>query len=145
MALVILITILVYIILIVWTWHNLGFIEKTKKIAFIVIGILLTYIITQIIFQISKGDITYPNDEIAKQIRNAIVAIFSGINGLILMPIIAKNLDKINENKIEKEVVSKRFIIIFVIFIICTFIECGYMKTTQEGIINTYKTLEQEK
>lgn len=90
MALVILITILVYIILIVWTWHNLGFIEKTKKIAFIVIGILLTYIITQIIFQISKGDITYPNDEIAKQIRNAIVAIFSGINGLILMPIIAK-------------------------------------------------------
>lgn len=118
MALVILITILVYIILIVWTWHNLGFIEKTKKIAFIVIGILLTYIITQIIFQISKGDITYPNDEIAKQIRNAIVAIFSGINGLILMPIIAKNLDKINENEIEKEVVSKRFIIIFVIFII---------------------------
>ena len=145
MALVILITILVYIILIVWTWHNLGFIEKTKKIAFIVIGILLTYIITQIIFQISKGDITYPNDEIAKQIRNAIVAIFSGINGLILMPIIAKNLDKINKNEIEKEVVSKRFIIIFVIFIICTFIECGYMKTTQEGIINTYKTLEQEK
>lgn len=144
MALVVLITILVYIILIVWTWHNLGFIEKTKKIAFIIIGILLTYIITQIIFQISKGDITYPNDEIAKQIRNAIVAIFSGINGLILMPIIAKNLDKINENEIEKEVVSKRFIIIFVIFIICTFIECGYMKTTQEGIINTYKTLEQE-
>ena len=33
MALVVLITILVYIILIVWTWHNLGFIEKTKKIA----------------------------------------------------------------------------------------------------------------
>ena len=145
MALVIFITILIYLILIVWTWHNLGFIEKPKKIAFIIIGIMITYIITQIIFQISKGDIAYQNEEIAKDIRNAIVAIFSGINGLILMPIIAKNLDKINEDEIEKDVVSKRFIIIFIIFIICTFIECGYMKTTQEGIINTYKTLEQEK
>lgn len=145
MALVIFITILIYLILIVWTWHNLGFIEKPKKIAFIIIGIILTYLITQIIFQISKGNITYPNDAIAGDIRNILVAIFSGINGLILMPIIAKNLDKINEDEIEKEVVSKRFIIIFVIFIICTFIECGYMKTTQEGILNTYMSLEQEK
>ena len=80
-----------------------------------------------------------------KEIKNTLIPIFAGLNGLILMPIIAKNIDKINEEEIGKEVFFKRIIIILIIFLICTFLECEYMKTTQEGIINTYKTLEQEK
>ena len=145
MILFTIITIVVYLILIIWTWRNLGFTKKPQKVIFILLGIGIIYLITMLIFGISKASITYPNEEIAKEIKNTLIPIFAGLNGLILMPIIAKNIDKINEEEIGKEVFFKRIIIILIIFLICTFLECGYMKTTQEGIINTYKTLEQEK
>ena len=51
-----------------------------------------------------------------------LVAIFTGINGLIVMPQIGKMLDKINEDEIEKEQLTKRVIILLIIFIILNLI-----------------------
>ena len=136
MAFIIIVSIVIYFVLIAWTWHSLGFIEKTKKV-----GIIVTYIITLIVFQIAKGDITYPNANIQNSIKNMLVAIFTGINGLIVMPQIGKMLDKINEDEIEKEQLTKRVIILLIIFIICLVFESGYMKNTQEGILKIYQTM----
>ena len=141
MAFIIILSILIYFVLISWTCQSLGFIEKTKKVGIIVIGIFLTYIITLIVFQIAKGDITYPNANIQNSIKNMLVAIFTGINGLIVMPQIGKMLDKINEDEIEKEQLTKRVIILLIIFIICLVFESGYMKNTQEGILKIYQTM----
>ncbi|MCI8637345.1 MAG: hypothetical protein HFJ36_05915 [Clostridia bacterium] len=141
MAFIIIVSIVIYFVLIAWTWQSLGFIEKTKKVGIIVIGIFLTYIITLIVFQIAKGDITYPNANIQNSIKNMLVAIFTGINGLIVMPQIGKMLDKINEDEIEKEQLTKRVIILLIIFIICLVFESGYMKNTQEGILKIYQTM----
>ena len=141
MAFIIIVSIVIYLVLIAWTWQSLGFIEKTKKVGIIVIGIFLTYIITLIVFQIAKGDITYPNANIQNSIKNMLVAIFTGINGLIVMPQIGKMLDKINEDEIEKEQLTKRVIILLIIFIICLVFESGYMKNTQEGILKIYQTM----
>ena len=141
MALIVITAIIIYLVLIAWTWQSLGFIEKTKKVGIIVIGIFLTYIITLIVFQIAKGDITYPNANIQNSIKNMLVAIFTGINGLIVMPQIGKMLDKINEDEIEKEQLTKRVIILLIIFIICLVFESGYMKNTQEGILKIYQTM----
>lgn len=141
MAFIIIVSIVIYFVLIAWTWQSLGFIEKTKKVGIIVIGIFLTYIITLIVFQIAKGDITYPNANIQNSIKNMLVAIFTGINGLIVMPQIGKMLDKINEDEIEKEQLTKRVIILLIIFIICLVFESVYMKNTQEGILKIYQTM----
>lgn len=141
MAFIIIVSIVIYFVLIAWTWQSLGFIEKTKKVGIILIGIFLTYIITLIVFQIAKGDITYPNANIQNSIKNMLVAIFTGINGLIVMPQIGKMLDKINEDEIEKEQLTKRVIILLIIFIICLVFESGYMKNTQEGILKIYQTM----
>lgn len=141
MAFIIIVSIVIYFVLIAWTWQSLGFIEKTKKVGIIVIEIFLTYIITLIVFQIAKGDITYPNANIQNSIKNMLVAIFTGINGLIVMPQIGKMLDKINEDEIEKEQLTKRVIILLIIFIICLVFESGYMKNTQEGILKIYQTM----
>ena len=50
MPVIIIITLAIFCVLIIGTWHYLGNIEKTKKIVFIIIGIFVSYLITMILF-----------------------------------------------------------------------------------------------
>lgn len=140
MPLIIIIIMAVYLVLIAWTWYSLENIEKTKKIAVIAIGVFLTYIITLIIFSISKAGIDYGNIPNQSAMKNILVILFTGINGIVLLPYIAKILGKIKENEIEKDVVKRKIVILIIVFIICMFFECGYLKDTQKGMINIYNS-----
>lgn len=142
MIFIVVTTIIVYFILIAWTWKSLGFMERTKKVIFIIIGTILMYGITQIVFQMTQGGIDYPNVEIQKEIQNILVPIFTGINGIIVMPQVAKMLDKIMEEQIEKEKLVKRAIILIIIFMVCLIFEIGYMKDTQEGIVKMFTLMK---
>ena len=90
--------------------------------------------ITWIIYQITKVGVEYPNEEMKNSIQNILVAIFTGINGMIVMPQIGKMLDKINEDEMEKQEFTKKLIILMIVFVISIIIEIGYMKDTQQGI-----------
>ena len=142
MPFIIIITIAIYIILITWSWKSLGNIERTKKIITIAIGIIAIYLITCFVFNVSKQGIVYENEQIASSIGKVIISIFAGVNGLIIMPFIGKLLDKVNEDKIEKQVFSRKILIIVVIFLIILWLECGYMKDTQEGILKIYHSMK---
>ncbi len=142
MLFIVIAAIIIYFILIAWTWKSLGFIEKTKKVAFILIGIILMYGITWLIFQIAKSGITYHNIAMQSDVQNILVAIFTGINGIIVLPQIGKMLEKVNENEIEKEQLVRRVGILMVIFILCLIFESGYMKDTQEGILKIYHAMK---
>ena len=142
MIFIIITIIIVYFTLIGWTWQSLGNVEKNKKIAYIIIGIIILYIFTLIIFQTTKNGINYQNKQIQNSIQNILVIIFTGINGIIVMPQIAKILDKINEDEIQQNELKKRIIILLIIFVICIIFECGYMKDTQEGIIEIYNSMK---
>lgn len=142
MTLIIIGAIFIFLISIIWTWHNLGNIEKTRKIAFILIGLCITYLITIVLYNISSTDMTYPSEEIKKMVSNTLILIFTGLNALIFLPFIANLFDNILEEEIEKNQAQKRMIVIFIIFIVCVFIENGYLKDTQEGIINMYNEVQ---
>ena len=142
MPFIIIITIAIYIILITWSWKSLGNIERNKKIITIAIGIIAIYLITWLVFNISKQGIIYENEQIASSIGKVIIAIFAGVNGLIIMPFIGKLLDKANEDEIEKQVFLRKILIIVVIFLIILWLECGYMKDTQEGILKIYHSMK---
>lgn len=131
MLLIIIVTIILYGLSIIWAWKSLGGIEKPKKIILIVIGMLITYLITLLVFTISKNGIDYPKEIVEKEIRRTILAIFTGVNLLILLPYTSNQLSKIHEGEIEQKDFIKRMIILIVIFIICMWIECGYMNDTQ--------------
>ena len=66
-----------FLVLLGWTWSSLEDIEKTKKIEYIIVGFVAVYIITIIIYQISKIGISYENREIMKAIQNILVLVFS--------------------------------------------------------------------
>ena len=132
----------IFIISIVWIWHNLGNIEKPRKILFIFIGLLIMYLITVLLYHLSSSDITYPSEEVQKTVSNTLILVFTGLNSLILLPFTANVFDKILEEEIEKNQAQKRFIVILIIFLVCIFVETGYLKDTQEGIINIYNEVQ---
>lgn len=134
MTIIILVAIVIYAILITWIWKSLGYIEKSKKILYIAVGLLIMYIITLIIFNISKNGITYQNIESEKIVRNVLVLIFTSLNGMITLPYIGRLLNKVNEDEITKKAFSKKVLILIIVFIVCLTFECGYLKDTQTGI-----------
>ena len=136
MVLIISIIIAIYVLLIAWVWNNLGTIDKTKKVLIILIGTVITYLITLMVFNISKSGINYEQELMEKDIRRILVTMFTGLNSLIILPFVAKILEKIQANEIEQKEVLKKLSIIVVIFIICMFLECGYMKDIQQGILD---------
>ena len=73
MALIIGIIIILLLVLLGWTWHNLGTIENKTKIICTVSGLVIVYIITFIIFSISKVGINYENKEILKLVQTIFV------------------------------------------------------------------------
>lgn len=141
MAIIIIGAILIFIVSCVWTWHNLGVIEKPRKIVFIIISLIIMYLITLMVFQMSKNGISYPdylNEKVEGTTKNMIVLIFTGLNSLILTPFLAYIYGKYTEEDLEAGKAVKRIIIGIVIFIICIFMETSYMKDVQQGILNDY-------
>ena len=136
------ITVVIYSILIAWVWQSLGTMEKVRKIMYLIIGLCIMYGVTFLTFQISKSGITYENSEIENTIQTLLVIVFSGVNGVIFMPQIAKILDKINEGEIEKKQVIKRMFLWLMVLLVCLIFESSYMKDTQEGILRVYHTLK---
>ena len=139
MAFIVIMEIIIYIAFILWTWQSMQSIEIPKKIAFICMGIIIIYIITSMVFLIAKNDINYPNIEIQKQIKRVVVSVFTGFNCVIIMPQIAKSYEKLKNEEISKEQFFKKILILAIIIAICLMFECGYMKSTQEGILNYAK------
>ena len=142
MTLIIIGAILIFLVSVIWMWHNLGNIEKPRKVAFIIIGLFIMYIFTMILYHFSSPNSTYPNEEMQKTVSNTLILVFTGLNALIFLPFIANLLDKILEEEIGKQKAQRRIIILLIIFVICIFVEKGYLESTQEGIINIYNEVQ---
>ena len=137
MIFIYLIIIVLFTVLILWTWNNVkDFENNIKKIKFIIIGIIILLISTFIIFTISKIGIKYPNDKVLKYVRRISILLCVPINGYISLPHIAKIKSDIYTNTADEEKCKKRIIILVAIIIIVTIFEIFYLKDFQKGIIN---------
>ena len=140
MLLIILMTFILYSVAIGWTWNNLGDIDKVKKILIIAGELIVIYIITLILFGISKNGIEYTNKDVEGNIKNVIVALFTGFNSLIVLPYLNKQIIKLKEKETDEKNIIKKLLIMFLIFVVCIIFECGYMKNKQKGIIQVQKS-----
>ena len=109
MPLIIIIIMAIYLVLIAWTWQSLGNIDKMKRVVLILIGIILSYIITLIVFNLSKSGIDYGNISTKDMMKTLLISTFTGINGIIILPYISKLLSKINDGEIDKDIITKYF------------------------------------
>ena len=136
MTIIFIIFAILFIILLRWTWHSLGEIEKNTKVKSIIIGVIIIYIITLIVYLISKIGITYENKEAGNMLQTVFVILFTSINGYIILPYAFKKLNQINNDEINKEKFKKSFIKLSVIIIVLCVIEIFYFKGIQQGILN---------
>ncbi len=131
--------IIIYLLVIAWSWNSLEETETPKKLLVIFAGIVAVFLITQIVFSMSKSGVNYENNDMEKSVGQVIVLLFTGVNSLVI-PFIARTFKKKENGEIEDNVFKVRMIIICVIFLICLFLECGYMTDTQEGILRVYQS-----
>ena len=109
MLFIIILTLIIYIVALLWTWRNLSEIDKKNKVTFIIITLIVNCLITFILFNISKTGISYENEQMVGDIRNILVLVFTGFNFLITAPYIARILSRINEGSLEKEQLIMEF------------------------------------
>ena len=136
MTAILMIIIVLLLVLIGWMWNSLGSIEKKTKITCMIVGVLIVYIITFIIFNISKIGITYEDETVMRVVRNVLVALFTIINGYIILPYTFKRLEQINNEEIEKDKLVKSFIILLIIILIIAIFEVQYLGNSQHRILN---------
>ena len=114
---------------------NLGKTNITKKILWMSLLFGIVFLTTYVTFLISKNSITYPSKEIMHSVQEVLVLMFSGVNGCFFIPAICKSIDNLYQKKIDETHFFRRVILFGVILIILLALECGYMKTTQKGIL----------
>lgn len=139
MTVILIIILILLLVLLSWSWHSLGDIEKKTKIAIIVGGLVIVYLITFVIFSISKIGIDYQNKDAMKLIQTIFVMLFTIVNGYIILPYVFKKLNQINNEEIEKEKIIRSLIILAIIFIIIAIFEVSYLGNMQNGILEMMK------
>ena len=142
MPVIICIIIVMFLVLLGWTWSSLEDIEKSKKIEYIIVGFVVVYIITIIIYQISKIGISYENREIMKAIQNILVLVFSIVNGYILLPYIFKKIVQIQNDEIDDKKFKKSIVILIAVIIILTIIESNYLANAQNETLQIIDRLK---
>lgn len=139
MTVILIIILILLLVLLSWSWHSLGDIEKKTKVAIIVGGLVIVYLITFVIFSISKIGIDYQNKDAMKLIQTIFVMLFTIVNGYIILPYVFKKLNQINNEEIEKEKIIRSLIILAIIFIIVAIFEVSYLGNMQNGILEMMK------
>ena len=136
MTVIVCIIIAFAVILVAWMWHNLGDIEKSKKVTYIVGALIIMYFLTFIIYNLSKIGIKYDNKEAMKTIRTIYVSIFTLINSALIFPHLFKKVDQLNNEEIKPKdlrlTIERLSILIIIIFVF----EFFYLGNIQKGIIN---------
>ena len=139
MAVILIIIAILFLVLLGWSWNSLGSIDKKEKIKYIIIGLVLTYLLTFIIYTISKIGIQYDNKETMKIIRTVFVLLFAIVNGYILLPYSFKKIEKIKSKEIEEEKLKRSIIILLIIIVILLIFESIYLGNLQQGILKMRK------
>lgn len=142
MLVIILAIIVLWIVLLAWSFHSLGSMDKLKKIQYLVIGIAMVFVITFLVYQISKIGITFPNDNVQQAIQTILLFVFTAINGYLVLPFMFKTIGLIRQNKLDDKQVKKRLLVLLILFILLLILESSYLKGTQQSILKIMEQLK---
>ena len=135
MVLIIRTIVVMFLVLIFWSFTNLGKIKISKKILWLILLFGIVFLTTYVTFLISKNNITYPSQDIMNSVQEVLVLLFSGVNGCFFIPAVCKTVDNLYHKEIDETHFFRRMLLFGGILLILLIFECGYMKTTQKGIL----------
>ena len=135
MAIILMIMLVLFLVLIGWMWNSLGSIEKRVKFVCMIVGVVIVYLLTFVIFNISKIGIYYDDMAVMRFIRNVFVALFTIINGYVLLPYVFKKLEQINNDELERDKLIRCVVILLIVVVLLIVFESMYFGDVQQGII----------
>jgi len=133
MILILFFILVLNIVAIALTYYSLSNLEKKEKIIFIAVGIAIIYVLTSLVYWISTKDIAIK--EVSELGKNLITFLFVPINGLVVLPILAKSYNKYKLGSLGLDKLKNRGIVLIVILAIILMIECSYFKEIQNNVV----------
>ena len=140
MPIILLFILILNIVSIVLMYYSLGDLGKKDKLIYIVVGTAVMYIITSIVYWFSTRGIEVT--EVSERGKDLITFLFVPINGIIILPLLAKSYSKLKYGNLDKNVFLKRGIVLAVILLIVLIIECIYFKNIQQEVVNMLNAQE---
>lgn len=132
------ISIILFLVLSIIIYNGLNGMNQKKKIIIFFIEIIVCFVFTTILFNLSSIGIEYLNSKNKGIAMRTLAAIFTPINGIILLPNITRIINESQNGEINKEECKKRLKKSLIVFILLVIIEFVYLKNTQIGILNNY-------
>jgi len=139
MVFIVIFNIILYLLLLIWTYKNMYKLETKTKCIYIVGAFIFIYILTKILYNLGGNPIDKSLGEVAIIFNRTMVFIFAGVNGLIIIQYIASILNKYKEQIIDDKGFKKRVIIICIILIVFLIFEFNYMKDMQANMLEMIK------
>ena len=146
MLLILVFILVLNIVAIALTYYCLSDTEKKEKLIFIAIGIAIIYVLTSFAYWISTKDIAIK--EVSEMGKNLITFLFVPINGIIILPILAKSYTKYKMGKLRIDKLKNRGIILAIVLVILLILECAYFKDIQNKVVTMIEEnqkIQQEK
>lgn len=142
MLLILFFIIILNVVAIALTYYCLSDIEKKEKIIFIAIGVAIIYILTSFVYWISTKDVAIK--EVSEMGKNLITFLFVPINGIIVLPILAKSYAKYKTGRLDLDKLKNRGLVLVMILAILLIIECMYFKDIQNSVVAIVEKNRQE-
>lgn len=134
MLVILLFIIILNIVSIVLMYYNLGNLSKKEKLIFIAAGTAIMYILTSIVYWISTRSIEIT--EVSETGKDLIIFLFVPINGIIVLPLLAKSYNRNKIGSLKSNVLRNRGIVLGIVLVILLIIECSYFKNIQEQVVS---------
>ncbi len=131
---IIIVVIALFIVLVGFTWYRLEAYEGMERVIICVAGILISWLITSILFSISSNGMEYINEEVEHEISKILVLVFTPINGIAFMPILARIMSRLKFDEINQGEAVKQVLILMIVLIVIFMIEVMYLRNIQLGI-----------
>ena len=137
-ALITMISIILFLVLGIIIYNGLNGMDTQKRVIIFLAEIIVCLIFTIILFNISSIGVEYPNNKSKEIAMRTLLAIFTPINGILLLPNITRIINGSQNGEINKEECTHKMKKTLIIFILLIIIEFVYLKNTQIGILNNY-------
>lgn len=134
MLVILLFIIILNIVSIVLMYYNLGNLSKKEKLIFIAAGTAIMYILTSIVYWISTRSIEIT--EVSETGKDLIIFLFVPINGIIVLPLLARSYNRNKIGSLKSNVLRNRGIVLGIVLVILLIIECSYFKNIQEQVVS---------
>lgn len=148
MLLIMFFIIVLNIVAIALTYYCLSEMESKEKLIFIAAGVTIIYLLTSFVYWISTKNVSVK--AVSDMGKNLITLLFVPINGIVILPILAKSYTKYRIGMLGTDNFKNRALILGMILAILLIIECVYFKDIQNNVVvmiekNQKQQMEKEK